>query len=367
MSLLHEPYNVDGEKIGAQSLPGRLAQTAIALFESENVIKRALEMVGTQNLRPTLTTSLDEVYISVKKALSVRQEGLSDIVRVKFRHHDPKLAVAFTNAVVESFTARYLQLYRNSSDAVLFFLEQQKRNRLALERASAALQEFASANRVFKIDDQIRLLIEERSHVASTLGKTRGLITEKESQTLAIPTQLSQMKPINRLPQITGLTPSKPDKVTTPHVDNPPKIEALGADPPLLLVRVYQDTIANLVRLQTELVGLHALELYQDSMLKKLDDELSSIVSKEAQFDRLRQEVVNLRANDEILTKKLTELQVSQDLNAKKLSSVQVIQDATTPLEPMQRWVLTIGLGVCIAPFLAMALLRADRNRKHEV
>ena len=136
-------------------------------------------------------------------------------------------------------------------------------------------------------------------------------------------------------------------------------------DPPLLLVRVYQDTIASLVRLQTELAGLRALELHQKNTLRKLDEELGSIMSKEAQFYRLQQEVIDLKANDEAFTKKLTELQVSQDLNAKKLSSVQVIQDATMPLGPVRPWtVLALGLGICAAPFLAMALLRAHRNRK---
>ena len=172
------------------------------------------EMLRVHNI-PTLTTPLDEAYVSAKKALKVRQEGVSDIISVAFRHRDPKLAVAFTNALIEIFTARYLQLYRNSSDSVLFFLEQKKENRAALEKASAALQEFASANRVFKIDDQIRLLLEQRSHQASDLAKTTGVIIEKEKEALTIPTQLSQMKPINRLPQITGLTSPKTNKAGT--------------------------------------------------------------------------------------------------------------------------------------------------------
>ena len=55
MSVMSEPYNVDGEKTGAQSMsppPGRLAQPAVALLESENVIKRAIEMVGVNTMRP---------------------------------------------------------------------------------------------------------------------------------------------------------------------------------------------------------------------------------------------------------------------------------------------------------------------------
>ena len=342
MSVVSEPYNVDGDPTGARPVPvspvpGRLAQPAVALLESENVIKRAIEMVGVNTMRPEeagtfirlvsvitmlpelfrVDTPLDEAYVSVKKALKVRQEGVSDIISIAFRHRDPKLAVVFTNALINVFTARYLELYRNSNDSVSFFLGQKKENRAALAKASAALQEFASANRVFKIDDQIRLLLGERSHQASDLAKTTGLIIEKEKEALTIPTQLSQMRPINRLPQITGLTLPKTNKEEPKHVEDAPTAERLALDPPLLLVRVYQETIATLVRLQTELAGLRALELHQKNALKKFDEELGSIMSKEAQFYQLQQEVIDLKAKDEAFTRKLTELQVSQDLKAK--------------------------------------------------
>src|SRR5262249_28087697 len=161
------------------------------LFESENVIRRAIRMVGEDNMRPTPAASVNATYVSAKKALSVQQEGLSNLIRIKFNHRDAKLAAAFTNAIVKSFTEKYLELYTNSS-AVLFFLEQQKQNRLALERASAAVQEFASANRIYQMDEQLRLLIQERSHHASALDQARGSIAEKESEVQAIPTLLSQ-------------------------------------------------------------------------------------------------------------------------------------------------------------------------------
>jgi uncharacterized protein involved in exopolysaccharide biosynthesis len=359
VSLLpSEPYDVYSEKIGAQSQPGHLTRVAVALFESENVIRRAIEIVGLNNMRPTPTESVDAAYIYAKKALSVRQEGLSDFIRIKFTHPDPKLAVAFTNAIVESFTARYLRLYGNSS-AVSFFVEQQKQNRLALERASAAVQEYASKNRIYQLDAQLKLLIAERSNHASALDKTRGSIVERESEVQAVPTLLSQMKPVNRQPQITGLTLPKPDKATSSHVGSSLTIDPLSSDPPLLLVRVYENTMANLVRLHTELAGLRALESHEERMLKKFDDEISSIVSKQAEYDRLEREVVYAKANDEVFTKKALELQLSQELKAKNLSSVQVIQEATMPMGPTRPWLLlAMGLGICVFPFLVMVLHR---------
>src|SRR5262249_6062975 len=216
--LTNYSYDVYGDKIDRQPQPGHLA-VAVALFESENVIRRAIDMVHLDNIRPTPTASEDEAYISAKKSLSVRQEGTSDLIRVKFKHNNPKIAAAFTNAVVESFTARYLELYKNSS-AVSFFVEQQKQNRLALEKASIKFQEFASANRIYEIDQQLRLLIEERNAHASALDKTRGSIAERENEVQAIPALLSQMKPVNRLPQVTALTLPKQNKNATSEIEN---------------------------------------------------------------------------------------------------------------------------------------------------
>ena len=198
-------------------------------------------------------------FLWVRKSLRSKQDGLSDIVRVTFRHRDPLTATEFANAVVTVFTHSYFGLYKNS-DAVAFFLDEQKKSRLALDRASAAFAEFASANSLYRIEEQLRLLIEERSRQASDLSKTKGLIATKESEASAIPLQLSQMKPIGRLPQITTLT-RLPGKPTGHPAEKHTTIDQLGSDPPLLLVRVYQDTIATLVRLQTDLAGLRALKI----------------------------------------------------------------------------------------------------------
>jgi hypothetical protein len=137
---------------------------------------------------------------------------------------------------------------------------------------------------VYEIDQQLRLLIEERNVHASAPDKTRGSIAEKENEVQAIPTLLSQMKPANRLPQVTALTLPKPNKNTTSEME---KLRAVdSSDSPILLIRVYESTMANLVKVHTELAGLRALGSHEQSMLTKFDNEISSLVSKQAQFDR---------------------------------------------------------------------------------
>jgi uncharacterized protein involved in exopolysaccharide biosynthesis len=387
-----------GEEKHPAARPEQIARPQIALLESENVIRRAVAMIGSKQLYPPkikpgeavpVTAGInaraadiaadppatersllgvlqlfkplsadDTAYLAAKRSLSVKPEPQTDLIRVSFRHSNPASAVEFTEAVVHSFIERYYQIYANSA-AVTFFWDQQKRSDEAFQRASEAISKYSAANQVYRLDDQRRLLLEQRSSLMSALRITSGAIAEKESQADSIPNQLAQMKPIARVPQITGLVQGRAEEAAA-RGRKDTSIANLGSDPPLLLVKVYQDTVALLVKLHTELAGLHALEEHQKGSVKNLDQELDQLSAKEAEFERLRREVVQARDNADMFAKKAREEQLSQDLNARKLSTVQVLQGPTMPLKPI--WpkpglLLALGLVLTFAPTVGASVL----------
>jgi uncharacterized protein involved in exopolysaccharide biosynthesis len=396
ISLLpNKPYDVDLEKAGARpSREQRQAEAAIALLGSENLIKEAIEAVGASNMYPASADDIDKAYLSAQGALTVREEKLlSEVIQIKFRHRDPNLAVSFTNALLNSFTVRYARL--NSNDrAVAFYVYQQQQNRTELEKAEKTLYDFSSANRIFNISEQIVHLIDERSSQVTSLSDTKGLIARKEAEESEIPTQLARMKPFSRYPQIKEMisatraetsssgissrTNGKRRNGSSANADKQSSEGAVnidegavnidkekinkafsGSDPPLLLVRLYQETIASLVKTQIELDGLRALEAHQGSALKKIEGELDLIASKQAQFDRLQKETDYKKAVDKAYTEKIIELKVSHKLGADNLSNVDIIQQATVPRESTRRWyVALIGIALCLAPFLAIFVFR---------
>ena len=327
----NRPYNIDEDKIIGPSVPGSLAQKAVALLTSEDVIWMAIKSVGFDAMRPDPSASKQATIARTKKALNVRQVGLSEIVQVNFIDRNPQLAAEFTNKLVDIFAHAYAGLYSNAS-AEFLFTERRKKNRLALEAAALNLQKFASTNRAFKIDVQIRLLVEERSQLISDRTKTGSLIEEKAAKIATIPDLLSQLKPFSQLPRVSKfVSNSKMPKARDSEKSLP--IGAAASDPPLLLVKVYQDTIANLVNLRTELAGLRALEADQRSTIEHLDEKLNSLGSKQAEYGRLSREVADKRALDEIFSKKIAELQVSRELNEHLLSDVNVVQAASLKLK----------------------------------
>jgi uncharacterized protein involved in exopolysaccharide biosynthesis len=112
VSLLpNKPFDVDleqldkgrGRTLSASEQP---VEAAIALLVSENLIKTAIETVGASNMYPAPGNDIDKAYRSADRALTAKRQGLSNVIRIEFRHRDPNLAVSFTNALLSSFTTR---------------------------------------------------------------------------------------------------------------------------------------------------------------------------------------------------------------------------------------------------------------------
>jgi uncharacterized protein involved in exopolysaccharide biosynthesis len=122
-------------------------------------------------------------------------------------------------------------------------------------------------------------------------------------------------------------------------------------------VRVYQETVANLVRTNADIAGLNALENEQKTALKNIDDQLTAMAEREAELEALRTTVVQSQANVEAFSKRAFEEQLAQDLNEHKFSPVQILQEATRPLKPI--WpkpalLLALGAALCVMPWLVM-------------
>lgn len=357
------------------------ARSQIALMESEEVIRRAIDKVGLPKLEadPAAHVAphveawlnrlrqrskdvevgvLDLAYIQVADAVDARFEPNTNLIRLRLRDGDPILARELASAVIDSFVDRYYELY-SGGGAVGFFQDQQKRSAKNFEALSTQLAEFSRANNIFDVAEQRRLLLQERTRVAGALLTTQGQIRQTAEQTRVIPEQLAKMKPVGRLPQVTGLTQKQeteadPKSQAQKDEDNA-LTRRLAQDPPILLVKVYQDTIADLVKLKIDLEGYRALEKQQLQQLGSIEQQLSVLSSKEAEFQRLQLEVTQARQGTEAYSRRTLEERLALELNSNMLSGVRVVQRATTPLKPVwptTRLVLAFGLVMCLLPIL---------------
>lgn len=370
------------------------ARSQIALLQSEDVIRRAIDKVGVAELKPAAVEAAtnrstkvgtffrgmlkrvrgeseglspaDAVFVAVGDAIDARVGANTNLIHLAFKHRDAAVAKRFTQAWVESFVDRYYELYSNGN-AVSFFQNQQLRSAASFKDASARLSEFSAKNNVFEVGEQRRLLLQERNALATGLTTTQGAIQQVAKQIETIPVQLDRMKHFGALPQVKSLAPAR----VKSNVDagDEALTTRLASDPPLLLVRVYQDTIASLIKLTTDVAGLRALAESQTDNLRRIDQQLSGLSGKEAEYQSLILDVNQARTSAELYSKRAVEEQLSHDLDANMLSSVRVVQSATVPIFPSwpnKKIIISLALILGFLPLFVAAgrylLYQTDRS-----
>ena len=326
------------------------------IIESEDVIRGALAAVGAAKLYPDLSderfdgkgkdaSANEAAYIKAQKQLKITAEKDTQVLRLSFSHEDPELAAQFLNAVIDVFLKRQAELSGNA-EAPAFFRDQVKRYRREYDRASLELSNFSKSHSAYSVEQQRKLALERRDEITSALATTKGTILEKESQAAKLQDTLVQLKRHVGFPsEVRGPKYNPPRAADTDRSADLP-----NGDPPLLLVKVYQDTAQNLVTLNASIAGLRALEENQRAALASVDGELASLSSIGAEFDRLKREVDQAATYLEAHTKRAAEAQIDADWDASdKLASVKVIQRASVPVKPaFPQKLLFISLGLLV-------------------
>ena len=400
----------------------RVVRSQIAVLESETVLRAAIQKVTPAALYPELqqrwlgrlvervfaaghpalnkqavdlvdqgeiadnAAYLDASYLLARRALRVTAAPDSDVISVTFRHGNGAVAAVFLNALVQAYIERDLRLSIEAGIGT-FFRDQQAKHSVIYEQASRAFSAFASDRKLYSIQEQRRLTLTRRSELLATVAANESAMSERSGQVASLSEQLKLMKPVSQLPHIARLPHVSPPSSDTESAQPASKASARGAksageanrgaagsdilakDPPMLLIRVYQDTIQTLVKTNTEIAGLKAAKDAQHRELAAIDAELALLSLNEAEFERLRLEVTLAKERVEAYAKRDAAQQAEEAMRIGKLSNIQVVQPATTPIEasfPKPKVIIALGTIVGIIIGLAAALLAGfiwDRPR----
>jgi uncharacterized protein YqiB (DUF1249 family) len=142
--------------------------------------------------------------------------------------------------------------------------------------------------------------------------------------------------------------------------------------PPLLLVKVYQDAMANLLKVNTDLNGSLRLEKHLAAELEKVNAELASLSSKEAEYDRLKRVLTRASIAADHYGSRVIEEQINQDIAKKtQLSSVRVVQlaeQSTVPVFPRAAHIFILALvaGLALGSGIAVMLELTRIRRRDE-
>lgn len=311
--------------------------------------------------------NFDDEVQAAQNAFWVRIEPNTDLLRISVRDGKPDRAAEFANQIAQSLVERTSKLSSNPL-AVEFFREQVQSRNKQLEFAMTDLENYSVTNRIFSVLEQRRLLLERRDQTASELAITQTSIKRAESELDSLKLQLSSLRSKITLPAtIFGDSSFGPAaKVAASG--------SLGDDPPLLHVKLYQESAQKIVNSNSTLAGLKASEVYQIGELRKSDKALEIIAQKEGEFNKLERKVVQLKNDIELYSRKNAEAEIDTAWRSNdRLSSMQVVQAAfvrSNPVFPRKSVVLPIailagllaGCLVAIGSELISNLLLAGRN-----
>ncbi|WP_406857175.1 hypothetical protein ABEG18_05955 [Alsobacter sp. KACC 23698] len=313
---------------------------------------------------------MDAAVAQISKSVTVRVEPNTDVISIAFVHENPSVAASFANSLAEAFVDRQIELFSRPG-AVDFFRDQKAAFEAELEKSAAALDKFMRREATYSISEERSLLLKRRSDISASLTATRSQLAEKGGQKDELVSQLRRLKPVTSSPFVSGLVDSLGSDDRTPSGSRSrtgsPSTEyksSVSDDPPLLMVKVYQESIVLLFRVNGELTGLQRLQTQQQAELQGIDTELRGLSAKAGEFERLRRELALATLNVETYSKRTVDEQITTALQAAKFTSVRVIQPAAIPLRatyPRGHIFLLVGTFVgAIFSFFVVLLPRPN-------
>jgi uncharacterized protein involved in exopolysaccharide biosynthesis len=315
--------------------------------------------------------------LSLRDRVVAKQEGRSDLLRITFRHADPVIAASYLNEL-----ANALVTIQNTDvqmpGAQEFYQQQTKRLEQDAEIAAANLKAFSVEASIYSVDEQRALLLKRANDLAALISTTHGTMEERKGQKQAIVDQLQVLRPVSQSRTVSrmvktlgGQEPRRAGESAAKELDPPD-----DSIPPLLLVRVYQDNMSSLMKVNAELNGSTLLLDQLATELENVNKELASLSAKEAEYGRLKRALTTSSSAAAQYANRILEEEISSEVAKKsQLSSLRVVQRAITPTDPVFPQIpqliglalvggILLGLALIIGPELARGAIMAGSPEK---
>ncbi len=307
---------------------------------------------------------------ALRGLITAKAEGRTDLLKIAFRHRDPAIAVEFLNQLANALVATQADLVQVPG-AQVFFQQQTKRLEAEAEKAATDLRNFSVTAAIYSVADQRMLLLKRADDLGTLISSTRGAVEDRRGQKQAILDQLMILRPVYQSRTVTGIVNNLRGR-DHKEVENSVGTAHNEEAPPLLLVKVYQDAMANLLKVNTDLNGSLRIEKHLVSELEKVNAELASLSSREAEYDRLKRVLTRASAAADHYGTRVIEEDINQDIAKKtQLSSVRVIQLAEksiTPVFPRATHIAVLAIvgGIAFGSAFAVMLELGRVRRRHD-
>lgn len=327
-------FNVVGTNLLPSNTEGRASGDLKSLVSTQNPISTQIEVISSPLL---LQRTIDELQLkndegeplsveALKKALTLKIVGGTDVLLVSYKSPDPETAAAVVNATMNLYLENDTNTNRAEAEATRKFMAKQ------LPNTRAAVQEADVALRIFKQKNNVVDLIEETRSAVTIIGNLDNGINSTKAELDQATAQSNELRQKVALNSQEALSASA--------VSQSPAVQGIitqlqEVDRQLATERSrFQDENPVIVNLEARKANLKAL-LQQE--IGQAGGSQSRIQPGTLQIGETKQNLINTFLQAEVqrqgLAQKLTSLYNSRSAYEKRVKVIPQLEQQQRELE----------------------------------
>ena len=350
----------------------------IELLKSRSLAEDAMKSLGPKTIYKNLNDT--DGILKFQKSLSIEGIKKSDVIAVRFKHEDPKMAATIVNTLANAYLDQHLLVHKNPK-SFNFFEEQSQVLKSKLEQAEERLKSFKKQNNVTALGEEQTLLLRQTADLRAELNRTLSQEVETKNRIFKLrqqmdktPETIPQGEEVDHNPFLINTLESKLVELELKEgellVKYTPQSRLIkNVKKEIKMVReklaqqetkrygktstglntTYQRLKEELFRNQVESKALAGKKEIQNAQLADYQSKLDQLNQMEVEHNQLQQTVDVDRQNYRLYLTKFEESRISDAMDNKKIANVSLIEPALPPLKPVSPKVL---LNIVLSIFL---------------
>jgi uncharacterized protein involved in exopolysaccharide biosynthesis len=375
-----------------------------SIVSSDNAIQSALEkavltlqhllkkgkgiLSGLRSSSRAQQSPREKAILMTHKALNAQAVKESNVIKVSFKHEDPKMAAIVVNNLVNDYLDHRLKIHKNPKSHK-FFQDQSMILKVKLRQAEEKLKSLKKKHDVTSLKEERSILLRQEADLRAAWNRALSQEAETENRIRQLRKQLATTA--KTVPQAEetehnqGLISTlegrlvelelKQRELLTKYNEGSRLVENVRGEIKMVREKLleqetkrYETSRSGLnmthQRLQEQLFGneveLKALKGKRESLSFQLDNyrkRLNNINAIEVELNELQNQVDMDRQNYQLYLTKIEESRISDAMDREKIASVSVIEPARVPFKPVSpRVLLNMVLAVFLGGFGALGL-----------
>ena len=350
----------------------RIVESEIQILSSRDLTQRVIETLGIAAIYPEISenppreiTPLEAAIRKMQDHLSVAKVRDSNVIKVTFENRSPTLAAQSLSLLVNFFKEKHLEVFSNPKAS---FLEKQlivHQNKL--KASKSALQSFKQEHGLSSLEEERRLLLEQRRDLDAKLKETNHTMYGLTSKLHLLKKQISQISVSTSLESVSARERVidetkahllslrlKEQDLSTRYKAKSRFVENIRKE--ISMVETFIDDqeshLTDTVKtgknpvyqaLELEILRTESERTFFKTQAEEITEQLQELNKTLASFDELEKELSTLQLNVDsdqqnyaTYLAKVEEARVSEEMDQLKMANISIIQPPTVPEKPVK-------------------------------